>query len=212
MKNRSMAGKSQLEVDLLALSALPDDQIDTSDIPERTDFSNPVRQRFYHLTPRHYDVRAIANWCLRKAFQASIVPTSMWLNKIVYFIHEAGLREYKILLTDAKVEAWSHGPVFREIYYGENSIDISGYLKSFDRTTRQKKEAAAHFLDEDLMVFEEVWSRFGVLSPSKLRNISHQEGSPWYLVWNYKGRSNPGMEIDVATILGQRSGHVDGID
>ena len=53
---KSMSELTQRQRDQIqALEALPDDQIDLSDVPETLDWSNAVRGKFYRLDERHVD-------------------------------------------------------------------------------------------------------------------------------------------------------------
>lgn len=201
-----MEHKSSLNEDLIALSALADDEIDTSEIPERLDFARGVRAKFLPLSAREYDIRAIANWCIKEAWKNSIKPTNLWLNKMVFFIYETALRSHNILLTNAKAEAWAHGPVFREVYFASKGDEIVSLISGFDPKTRRKVVAEEAFSELDLQIFRATWARLAHLSPSRLRNLSHQDGGAWHRVWNYRGNSNPGMEIDITTILSQDAG------
>lgn len=188
--------------DLLALRGMSDDEIDASDIPIRTDFSGGREGRFFHLSARDYDVRAIANWCIRRAKSEGRKITNLWLNKMVFFIYEEALKTSHVLLTSAKAEAWDHGPVFREIYFGFKAEDVDGFLKTFDPVRKRKIIAEERFEHGDVALFESVWLRLAKMSGAQLRNLSHKEGQAWYRVWNYTGQTNPGMQIDIATIIG----------
>lgn len=200
-----MANGLNLKNDLAKLASMRDDDIDTSEIAERLDFESAIRGKYYDLKPRTYDVRAIANWCIGKASNHNIDATSMWLNKIVYFIYEEALKHSRILLTEARVEAWDHGPVFREIYFQHSNDSCLTPLKKFDKASRKMEVAVENFVEEDIAIFEKVWDKIGQLSASRLRQISHEPGTPWDIVWNYRGKSNPGMVIDYKLILGQIS-------
>lgn len=197
-----MDSKHNLAADLFDLSQMDDQDIDTSDIPERSSFEGGFRGRYFDLRLRNYDVRAIANWCIHRANANNVSITSMWLNKIVYFIHEKALQEFRVLLTPAKVEAWDHGPVFREIYFQFDN-ERPDLLSSFDIKSRKKVISSESFNDEDIRIFNSVWDQMGHLSAAQLRNISHKHNSPWHIVWSYRGKSNPGMIIDIPTIIGQ---------
>lgn len=200
-----MADGLNLKNDLAQLASMRDEDIDRSEIAERVNFEDAVRGKYYDVKPRGYDVRAIANWCIQKAALHKIEATSMWLNKIVYFIYEEALKNSRVLLTEARVEAWDHGPVFREIYFQHSNDSDLTPLRKFDKKTRRMEVATETFFAEDLTIFETVWKRMGFLSASRLRNISHEPGTPWDIVWNYQGKSNPGMVIDYKLILGQFS-------
>lgn len=196
--------------DLLALAAMRDEDIDTTEISEQTNFSRRETGKYYDLEARHYDVRAIANWCLDKAESNGFHPTSMWINKIVYFIYETALQNFRIVLTPAKIEAWDHGPVFRELYAQFQSDAPFHKLKKMNLQTRQREDAAEDFRELDLKIFDNAWKKYGHLSAAELRRISHQSGSPWDIAWHSGGKSNPGMGIDIGVILGRNSYPDDG--
>lgn len=205
-----MVTDQQVERDLLALMAMPDEEIDTADISETVRPTSAAVGRYSGLASRNYDVRAIANWCLRKAKIANVEPTNMWLNKLVYFIYEKALRDFHILLTPARVEAWDHGPVFREIYSSFLRRNPSGLFEYYNVRFRNRQIADEPFESVDISIFEAVWEQYGHRSASALRNISHSRGSPWHSVWMSKGHANPGMEIDIGTILGRNTDQIDG--
>lgn len=200
-----MDKNSILADDLLALAAMRDNDIDTDDIPEQKNFARREIGKYYDLEARGYDVRAIANWCLEKAEANGFHPTSMWINKIVYFIYETALQNFRIVLTPAKIEAWDHGPVFRELYAQFQSDAPFQKLKKMNLRTRQREDAVENFKDLDLKIFNDAWRRYGHLSAADLRRISHQRGSPWDIAWQSGGKSNPGMGIDIGVILGRNS-------
>lgn len=191
--------------------AQDDDDIDTSEISETVDFSTAHQGKYSEVEFRDYDVRSIANWCIAQARRENVTVTNLWLNKIVYFIYEHALLTGKILLTSARLEAWDHGPVFREIYFNfptKNNI----YLEKFDVRLRSKVIAHDVFESSDMALFYDVWRRLGHCSASRLRNLSHEAGSPWSKVWGYQGKVNPGMLIGLDVILGQETGQEDGRD
>lgn len=74
-----------------------------------------------------YSVRGIANWILDEADARKLPVTNMALNKLTYFLYESYLINFGAVVTKARIEAWEHGPVFREIYqafkkYGDKPI------------------------------------------------------------------------------------------
>lgn len=151
-----------------------------------------------------YSVRGLANWILDQAKGVETPITNMALNKLLYFAYEGMLIRRNLVLTNAKIEAWEHGPVFREIYqsfkdYGDRPI--AGRASFFNVETLALEVAQAN-LDAD--VAAELWTilePYMRLSASKLREISHRTGGPWHQVWWYRGMANPGMEITPALIL-----------
>lgn len=196
----------ELQAELQRLALMHDDAIDTSDIPEALDWQGATRGRFveHPIEARSYDVRAVANWFLDKAAEASTAITNMGINKLVYLAVERFLAERRVLLTPARVEAWNHGPVFREVYQAFQSFDdrpISSRATRFSAEKRAMVTAAESFELHDQAFLEAIWQRYGHRTPSQLRAISHAPGGPWDVVWRYRGALNPGMEITPSIIF-----------
>lgn len=196
----------KLRRELRELKLVPDDDIDLSDIPETEDWSTGLRglwtsKRYESLG---YDIRAIANEILQRAWKAGVKPTNMWLNKVTWFVYERMLVEFGKLLTHARVEAWDHGPVFREIYapakvYKDEPVGT--LLQSFSMPSRRMEVASADIDEDTSSVIDNAITRFGSKSASQLRNISHMEGSPWYRVWYSGQKTSAGMVISPNVIL-----------
>lgn len=144
------------------------------------------------------DVRAIANEVLCRAEELGIEITNMAINKIVYFVHCDFIIQTGNPLVGAKIEAWQHGPVFRELYHefkvweerpikakAKRVSPISGELEEafFDSSVDQK-EAIRSIID-----------RYVGFSAAHLRALSHARGGPWDQVWQHSGKANPGMQI-----------------
>lgn len=196
----------KLRRELRELELLADSEIDLADSPETTDWSAGLRglwsnQEFESLG---YDVRAVANEILIRAWNAGSRPTNMWLNKVTWFVYERVLVEFKKLITPARVEAWDHGPVFREVYSSAKLYKdepIRELLTSFSRQSRRYEVAHAELDEETSSVIGDAIEKFGDRTASQLRNISHIEGSPWYRVW-YSGQStSAGMVISPNVII-----------
>lgn len=190
----------ELLAELSRLSLLTEAEIDTDDQPEVFDWSEARRGAFSgaQIAERGYDVRSIANWLITRGRELGLKFSNMSLNKLVYFALERSLVERGVLLTSARVEAWDHGPVFRELYQafkgaGDRAVD---YLASrFSIEEGHMVEAKDHIDARDQELLEGILRRFGSKTAAQLRAASHRRGSPWHAVWHYHGRSNPGMEI-----------------
>jgi uncharacterized phage-associated protein len=144
------------------------------------------------------DVRAIANLVLELAELDGKKVSNLSINKIVYFLHEAFLLAYERPLVSAKIEAWDHGPVFRELYnqfkqFGRDSIE--------SRATRLNphtgdREVPEHNLSEaDKGFIADRCRELLKLSPGKLVDMSHISGGPWHKARFGNGGVNPGVEI-----------------
>lgn len=153
------------------------------------------------------DVRAIANLVLDVAASRDIEMTNMALNKIVFFVHSDYLVERGKPLVGAKIEAWQHGPVFREIYHefkkwGDQPI--AGRATKVDPATGNIVEARADLGSEESSI-RMLIDRYVEFSAAYLRAISHRPGGPWHAVWGHDGRANPGMSISNEIIIEHHS-------
>jgi uncharacterized phage-associated protein len=196
----------RLAAELMSLALLPDEKINTSDVPEVSDWSRAVRGRFSVLTieKRGYDVRAIANWVLDYLDGYWQPITNMSLNKLVYLIVERGLVEKTVLFSPARVEAWDHGPVFREIYHaikGNTSSPVTKRISRYSVRDREVVEAREQFSHDDVCFFRSVIDDYKDFTASQLRGISHRTNGPWDTVWRSANPVNPGMVIHSILIM-----------
>jgi uncharacterized phage-associated protein len=150
------------------------------------------------------DVRALANVILDRADLQGLEVTNMALNKIAYFVHCDYLVESKEPLVGAKIEAWQHGPVFREIYHefkrwGDDPI--RSRATKVDPYSGEVVTAKVHFGSEEGKYIALLIDRYIRFSAAQLRAISHRDGGPWHAVWGHNGKSNPGMKISNQLIL-----------
>lgn len=145
-----------------------------------------------------YGIRELANWILDYGDKQGVAITNMALNKLLFFAYEHALINYKRKLTNAKIEAWDHGPVFREVYrsfkkFGDSPI--VSRAEKYNLTTDRLEVAVADISDEDSIMIEEAISPLVKLPAYILREISHADDGPWAATWHHKEKTNPGMEI-----------------
>lgn len=145
-----------------------------------------------------YDVRAVANFVLDVADADGRNVSNLHINKIVYFLHADFLVEFSRPLVSAKIEAWTHGPVFREIYrefkeFGNGPI--SGRARYIDPDTGRKKNAQWGFTREEEEFLRGLVKKYIVMTPGALVAQSHVEGGPWDQAWNHDTKTNASMKI-----------------
>lgn len=163
------------------------------------------------ITRANYSVRGLANWILDYADTVGVRHTNMGLNKLVFFVIEDLLLRNRRLLTNAKIEAWEHGPVFREIYqsfkrFGDKPI--LGRASFFSARSGEMEEVVAELSPEDAAAVRAALEPLIRKTASELRGISHLPDSAWHRVWWYEGHANPGMEITPALLFeAARGGH-----
>lgn len=144
------------------------------------------------------DVRALANMILDQADSRGLEITNMALNKIAYFVHCDYFLETNDPLVGAKIEAWQHGPVFREVYHefkrwGDSAI--RSRATKVDPYSGEVATAKVQFGTDEKQHIESLIERYIYFTAAQLRAISHREGGPWARVWGHDGNSNPGMKI-----------------
>lgn len=151
-----------------------------------------------------FDARTIANFILDYASSNQLRVTNMSINKIVYFLHAEYLIAKGEPLISAKIEAWEHGPVIREVYnsfkeYGSN--EIKSKAVKIDHHLGKKVVVSSELPYEVSLFLIKIMPAYASQSASQLRNLSHELGGPWDVVFNHGGNANPGMEITNSQIL-----------
>jgi uncharacterized phage-associated protein len=145
-----------------------------------------------------YGIRELANWILDYGDKQGAGITNMALNKLLFFAYEHALINYSRKLTNAKIEAWDHGPVFREVYRSFKSFGDSPIIsraEKYNSATDRLEVAVAAISDADAIIIEEAVRSLVKLPAYILREISHADGGPWAATWHHKAKTNPGMEI-----------------
>jgi uncharacterized phage-associated protein len=152
-----------------------------------------------------HDVRAVANAVLDLAEARSRAVSNLALNKILYFLHAGYLHKHGAPLISAKIEAWDHGPVFREIYHQFKKFGrepVEGRALRLDPSTGTFLEVPVTLSDGELAYVQEHAANLLELSPGKLVDMSHVRDGPWYAARFGGGRLNPGVEITDELITG----------
>lgn len=151
-----------------------------------------------------HDVRAIANLVLDVAAADGRTLSNMQINKIVYFLHADSLGALGVPLVSAKIEAWEHGPVFRELYSQfkrHSDGPISTRASSLDPVSGELKLVKPNLSSEELQFLRPLALRYSAMSASALRAQSHELGGPWDQVWNHETSTNATMRITDESIL-----------
>ncbi|QCI65200.1 Panacea domain-containing protein [Phreatobacter stygius] len=145
-----------------------------------------------------YDVRDIANYILDVADKLHVPLTNIAINKLIYFLHAHFVVESNKPLITAKIEAWEHGPVFREIYREfriHKDKPISTRARKIDLNTGLGTIDAPDIALSDRNLIDQILPRYIRLSAAALVALSHEKDGPWDRTWNYDTLSNPTMRI-----------------
>ena len=151
-----------------------------------------------------HDVRSIANFVLDQADSRALSLSNMQINKIVYFLHAEYLVSHGNPLVSAKIEAWQHGPVFRELYREFKSFAdqaITSRAGSINPLSGTKEISTYCLTGPESAFLEKLVDRYAAMSAAALRAQSHVEGGPWDLVWNHEAEVNASMRITDDIIL-----------
>lgn len=132
-----------------------------------------------------HDPRAIANEFIKLSGNRPF--NQMWLQKLVYIANGWNLAINREPLTDARIEAWDGGPVYRTIW---------NHLRDFgsDRDSKLLCNPGngpyeARLSPEERGVIEHVWKRYGEYSGNELSQMTHQSGTPWSNAYFGRGRN-----------------------
>lgn len=119
-----------------------------------------------------YDAREIANWFINRSKRDDKQPSIMTLLKLVYIAHGWYLETRKRPLFANPIQAWKHGPVIPDVYrvFRTQGIKISNPVELSFGTSIDESDRA--FLDE-------IYERYGHLSPFVLSDLTHIPGGPW---------------------------------
>jgi uncharacterized phage-associated protein len=144
------------------------------------------------------DVRSVANYVLDLAQEKGRKISNFEVNKVVFFLHAHFLVEFERPLVSAKIEAWKHGPVFRELYKEFRRFDdkpIEGRASRLNPETGVREVCAYDLAEDEKCFLEKMASKYLGLSFGALYAAAHETGGPWAQVWNHDTLANPSMKI-----------------
>jgi uncharacterized phage-associated protein len=114
----------------------------------------------------------VAHYFLNKADRdAGDAPTHLWLQKVVFYAQAWSFVFLSEPLFAEPVEAWEHGPVVESVWQE---------YKKFERhvISEQPTIDPRLFSKEEMTLLRVVWERYGGLTASRLRSLTHSE-APW---------------------------------
>jgi uncharacterized phage-associated protein len=151
-----------------------------------------------------HDARDIANFLLDYAEDKGTSLTIMALLKLIYFAHGWHLARYEQPLVKNAFEAWQYGPVVRAVYEsfsesGKKPITIRAC--KFDPVKAKYSRATYNLTAEERALLQNVFEAYAYFHAFKLSDMTHEENSPWHMIWNnVDSSSRPGMQISNSSI------------
>lgn len=137
-----------------------------------------------------YDPRVIANYLLNRAEMLNEELTQLKLLKLYYFSYACYLIEKKKPLAKNDIEAWKLGPVSRSIrkeFSNFGAKPITSRACTFNIYTGETEYACPSIIHpDDRRFIDGVLDIYGKHIGTELSDISHEEGSPWDVIWNGK--------------------------
>lgn len=143
-----------------------------------------------NIRPSH-----VANFFLKNGFSENQRICPMKLIKLVYIGYgwiQAALDEE---LFDEEIQAWKHGPVIPSLYhefkiYKDTAITkLSMELDDEDYTTEINPQIGKE-QTEILFLLDFVWDVYKGFSAWTLRQMTHEDGTPWDITYNNPNRMN----------------------
>ena len=138
-----------------------------------------------------YKAIDVANYVIGYANKLNNSVTNQKLEKILYFIQGYGYSKLDKQLIDADFEAWTYGPVIRDIY-----IEFSRYGSLLITDFYKSNYENIYFDEEDKLFLNEIIEELNKFSTNKLTFASMSKNSPWVMAYE-KDKTNI---IDKASI------------
>jgi uncharacterized phage-associated protein len=112
--------------------------------------------------------------------------TNLKLQKLLYFAQGKYLSKYDASLFKENIEAWSLGPVVREVY------DVYKKCGSFPITVfdRSGKWVSKAVIPSGIKIFlYGIWKEYGKYSASHLISLTHKNGTAWSQTFKESGNN-----------------------
>ncbi len=138
-----------------------------------------------------YDVMDVARFIVNYSIEIGRPVSNLKLQKLLYFVQVAFIRQYGIPCFEAPIVHWRHGPVVESVYqkykaYGAENItdkEIEYFSFYFDSknmsfVTDWKKYNENIFEYNHLILIKTIVEHYKDHSPWEMVELTHQE-NPW---------------------------------
>ncbi|MGF7110241.1 Panacea domain-containing protein [Treponema pedis] len=124
----------------------------------------------------------IAKYVINKCTLENCPVSNLQLQKILYYIQVAFLKELKYPCFDDPIEAWKFGPVVRSVYYEYSifgGIPIERIYENIENCVSEKHKK----------IIDKVINQKKNLPPWALVSDTHEPGKAWSRTYNSQGSS-----------------------
>lgn len=109
------------------------------------------------------------------------------LLKLLFFMEEYSVCRFQTPFLGMQYEIWQAGPVIKDVFVdlSETPILLDGYVEKVNKEGNTyirsiRKFSDDEFSDNDMLVMDEIISKYGNRTATELVKITHKEGSLWY--------------------------------
>lgn len=110
---------------------------------------------------------------LFNSFEEDNDLTNMKINKLLYFAQGHSYERFNRALFNDVIEAWANGPVINSVYQNLKHNEGNTVSKTIGEYNQNI------FSEEETELLLDVAREYGKYSAATLRNVTHQEGTPW---------------------------------
>jgi len=133
---------------------------------------------------------AVANFFVQKSFDTGVELTPMKVVKLVYIAHGWHLALYNgEPLINEVVQAWKYGPVVDTVYREFSKYRSSQITQQGTELGENMRIITPSVCSDKKELLEKIWSVYGQYNGLQLSTLTHQENTPWDIVWNKEGGS-----------------------
>jgi Uncharacterized phage-associated protein len=129
----------------------------------------------------------VANSILKRAFAENIDVTPMKLQKLIYCVYKAYLKETNYSLFEENFETWTFGPVVRAVY-DEFKYRGGNPINGFAQVDRNGFYKIVAEKDNEVlrMIISRTWDIYKYYSGTELSVFTHGVGTAWRKAYDKK--------------------------
>lgn len=146
-----------------------------------------------------YSSVAIANHFIMAGLEEDAPITPMKAQKLVYIAHGWYLGNTGNPLISDTVQAWEYGPVIPILYHEAKIFKNRPIDSAISLWDGQEEEARHPWINRANPVskyLDNIWSAYKSLSAGQLSTLTHQKGTPWWIVYHDRdGKNRRNVEI-----------------